>query len=316
MTAPLVSIVVPVYNAEKYLTECLHSLVNQTMPDFEILLVDDGSTDASLATCWSYAEHDDRIKVFTQNNAGAAVARNRALDEATGKWVMFVDSDDYLEIDCIERLLNAADVSDVDIALGGYGAFDDGADGIKFVVPDYAEEYLAPSEALSKILYQDGVDIAPWGKLFLRTLFEGVRFPRLRSSEDLATVYKPFLRAHSVAFIRDSGYRYRLVAGSLSYSRHESEAWEVMRTASEEILSRFPELELPCSCRRLAFAFHVFLITDDPVVSKKTWDEIVATRVIVLKDRSARKKARIAAAFSFIGRHSVRAIGSMLRFSR
>lgn len=118
MTAPLVSIVVPVYNAEKYLTECLHSLVNQTMPDFEILLVDDGSTDASLATCWSYAEHDDRIKVFTQNNAGAAVARNRALDEATGKWVMFVDSDDYLEIDCIERLLNAADVSDVDIALG------------------------------------------------------------------------------------------------------------------------------------------------------------------------------------------------------
>lgn len=315
MTVPLVSIVVPVYNAEKYLTDCLCSLVNQTLRDFEVLLIDDGSTDASLVICRSYAEHDGRIKVFTQKNAGAAAARNRALDEAVGKWVMFVDSDDYLETDCIERLLEAA-ASGADIVLGGYGAFAEGSDDLKFIVPDHTEMALLPSKALSKILYQDGLDIAPWGKLFLRTLFEDVRFPPLRSSEDLATIYKPFLKAHSVALILDSGYRYRLVAGSLSYSRHESEAWEVMRVASEEIVACFPELELPCNCRRLSFAFHVFLISDDPAVSKKTWDEIVSTRTTVLTDRTARKKARIAAAFSFIGRRGVRAIGSLLRFSR
>ncbi|TGY60270.1 glycosyltransferase family 2 protein [Coriobacteriaceae bacterium] len=317
MSSPCVSIVIPVYNVERYLVDCLDSIAGQSFNDFEVLLVDDGSTDDSLAVCRRFECMDARFRVLAQENAGAAVARNRALDEAAGEWIMFVDSDDLLECDCVERLLAAVMASGADIALGGYGAFSSSVSDCTYVVPDVDEIVLMrPSEALSIILYQDGLDSAPWGKLFKRHLFAEVRFPPLRSSEDLATIYKPFLKAQAVALMRDSGYRYRLVAGSLSYSEHETEAWDVMLNASDEIVARFPSLFLPCCCRRFSFAFHVFLITKDLSIRQKLWDEIVATRNDVLADGAARKKARMAAAVSFLGRRIAWAVGNRLTRAR
>lgn len=316
MSAPRVSIIVPVYNAEAFLEGCLESIAGQTMADFEALLVDDGSTDGSLDICERFEDGDFRFKVLAQENAGAAAARNRALSEACGEWIMFVDSDDLIESDSVVRLLCAAEKSGSDIALGGYFTFEDDVSDCKPVVPDCQETCLSPVDALAKILYQDGLDTAPWGKIFRRNLFDGVSFPLLRSSEDLATVYKLFLKARSVGLVRDSGYRYRLVAGSLSYSKQETEVWYIMRDATQEILARFPELYLPCCCRRLSFAFHVFLISDDTDICGKTWREILATRKDVLFDAKARKKARIAAAVSFLGRRATHAIGNMMHFSR
>lgn len=316
MRMPRITIIVPIFNAENYLVECLDSISHQTISNFEVLLVDDGSTDSSSTICSSYAETDCRFKVFSQENAGAAAARNRALDEATGEWVMFVDSDDYLECDCVERLFKAAVSSGAEIAVGGYCGVSESSDLIKHVLPRSSETCLTPAEALSLILYQDGLDTAPWGKIYRRELFDGIRFPNLKSSEDLATVYKTFLKAHSIALVKDSGYRYRLVEGSLSYSEHEVDAWGVMSSVADEILSCFPELARPCCCRRLSFAFHVFFIADDPVVRKKAWSEVVATRVCVLFDGDARKKARLAAAVSFLGEQCAWAIGSFIHFSR
>lgn len=316
MSAVGVSIIVPVYNAGAFLMDCLVAIAGQTMSDFEVLLVDDGSTDDSLAICRSFESCDSRFKVFSQENAGAAAARNLALSNACGEWVMFIDSDDLIVDDCIERLIKVAEVSGSDIVLGGYCTFKSDPFDCEAIVPDCKETYLSPSDALTKILYQDGLDTAPWGKIFKRELFDGVSFPSLRSSEDLATIYKLFFRASCVALVRDSGYRYRQVAGSLSYSKHEAEAWYVMRDAANEILSRFPKLYLPCCCRRLSFAFHVFLISEDVSVRRKTWKEIVVTRKDVLFDRKARKKARIAAAVSFLGQRMARTIGNMMHFSR
>lgn len=316
MSCPRVSIIVPVYNAEKFLADCLGSIAGQSMADFEALLVDDGSTDGSLGVCRRFASVDCRFKVLEQENAGAAAARNHALGEACGDWLMFVDSDDLIANDCMERLLTVAESSSCDIALGGYGAFKGDAAVFEFIGPSFRETCMTPADALAKILYQDGLDIAPWGKLFRRELFDGVRFPKLRSSEDVATIYKPFLKARSVALLKDSGYRYRLVSGTLSYSEHEAEAWDVMRKAADEILEHFPELYRPCCCRRLSFAFHVFLIAGDRDVAAKTWREVLATRKDVLFDISARKKARIAAALSFCGRRVTYGIGKMMKFSR
>lgn len=316
MSAPLVSIIVPVYNAEVFLADCIESIAGQTMADFEALLVDDGSTDGSLAVCQRFAGADRRFRVLVQENAGAAAARNLALGEACGEWLMFVDSDDLIVNDCVESLLAAAEASDCDIALGGYGAFKADVSDFEFVGPDCRSSRMTSADALAKILYQDGLDIAPWGKLFKRGLFDGVIFPPLRSSEDLATIYKPFLKARSVALVRDSGYRYRLVAGSLSYSKHEEEAWDVMRKAADEITARFPSLHPACCCRRLSFAFHVLLISNEPGILAKTWDEIVSTRKTVLFDADARRKARIAVAVSFLGRHATRAIGKLMHFAR
>lgn len=114
---PVVSIIVPVYNVEKYLSQCIESIVAQSYQDLEIILVDDGSTDSSGAIADQYAQKDLRIKVIHKKNAKVSAARNSGLDAATGEWVCFADADDYLEPDYVEYLLTMAVSNDVDIAL-------------------------------------------------------------------------------------------------------------------------------------------------------------------------------------------------------
>lgn len=114
-----VSIIVPVYNVEKYLKRCLDSLVNQTLKDIEIICVNDGSTDGSLAILDEYVRNDDRIVVINQENSGQSVARNRGIDVAKGEYLGFVDSDDWVSEDYFERLHNSAIQNNAEIAVGG-----------------------------------------------------------------------------------------------------------------------------------------------------------------------------------------------------
>ena len=116
---PKVSIIVPVYNVEKYLDRCLNSLINQTLKDIEIILVDDESPDNCPVMCDNYAENDSRIKVIHKKNGGLGFARNSGLEIATGEYFAFVDSDDYVDLDFYEKLYNAAKSSDYDLAQGG-----------------------------------------------------------------------------------------------------------------------------------------------------------------------------------------------------
>ena len=100
---PFVSIITPVYNSEKYLPVFFDSLLNQTFSDFEIIMVDDGSTDSSLENCLEYANKDKRIRVFSQGNSGVSASRNKGLDEANAEWVCFIDSDDYVLPNFLEK---------------------------------------------------------------------------------------------------------------------------------------------------------------------------------------------------------------------
>lgn len=110
-----ISIIVPIYNVEKYIRQCLDSIVNQTYRNLEIILVDDGSPDACGAVCDEYAKMDGRITVIHKENAGVGAARNDGIDRATGEWLMFVDPDDWLELDCCENAIKAAQKSDCDV---------------------------------------------------------------------------------------------------------------------------------------------------------------------------------------------------------
>ena len=122
-----VSVIIPVYNVEKYLKECLDSVVNQTLKDIEIILVDDGSTDSSFSICKEYEQNDSRIKVLTQKNQGAGIARNFAIDEANGEFVMFLDSDDYYPAnDILEVLYNKAKENNVLVVGGSFSQIADG----------------------------------------------------------------------------------------------------------------------------------------------------------------------------------------------
>ena len=114
------SIIVPVYNCEKYIGKCIDSILAQTFQDFELLLVIDGGVDASLMICKDYASRDNRISVIEQENQGVSAARNNGLDHATGEYVFFVDSDDWVEPDYLEKLINKAEETDCDIVICGY----------------------------------------------------------------------------------------------------------------------------------------------------------------------------------------------------
>ena len=120
---PQVSVIIPIYNSEKYLHECLDSVINQTYKDIEIILVDDGSTDKSSSICDEYAKKDERIKVFHTSNNGPSHARNIGIDNATGEYIVFQDSDDYIELNMIEDTVKEALKSDSDLVISGHKTF-------------------------------------------------------------------------------------------------------------------------------------------------------------------------------------------------
>lgn len=117
-TNPLVSVVIPMYNAEKFIAKCLTHLVHQTYKNLEILIINDGSTDNSEALCKEWAKSDKRIKIITQKNAGPSVASNYGLEIASGEWVHFHDHDDFVNLDYFEKMMNVAALTDVDILCG------------------------------------------------------------------------------------------------------------------------------------------------------------------------------------------------------
>ena len=120
---PQISIIIPVYNVDKYINRCIDSILKQTYKDYEIILIDDGSKDTSLKKIKSYEKKYDFIKVFSQKNSGPALTRNRGIDNASGKYIMFIDSDDYIDEDYLEKYIN--NIDDNDIVIGGFKKVDD-----------------------------------------------------------------------------------------------------------------------------------------------------------------------------------------------
>ncbi len=206
----LVSVIIPVYNTEKYLNCCLDSVTGQTYKTLEILLIDDGSTDSSGRICDAYAASDQRIRVVHQENAGLSDARNKGIDLAEGDYLAFVDSDDYIREDYIEILLAACVKEDCDAAIADYK---------RVAAGDCCREAAetAPTECISNIqaslrIYDYAYyirTITAWGKLFRKNLFQNIRFPSGKIHEDEAVTYQLLYYAHRVAYIDAVLYYYR-----------------------------------------------------------------------------------------------------------
>lgn len=202
----LISIIVPVHNMEGYLGKCLDSLVGQSHRHLEILLIDDGSTDESGAICDRYAAGDGRIKVVHRENGGLSAARNTGLDLATGDYIGFVDSDDWLEHDMYEFLLR--DLLDVgaDIAVCGfYRTYDHGEEPND---PSGTYRVLSKEDAL-ELLLQDGIlQNFYWCKLYKREVLEGIRMPEGKVFEDAFTQHLVFEKAKTVVLHNIPKYHY------------------------------------------------------------------------------------------------------------
>lgn len=216
---PLISFIVPIYNVERYLQKCVDSILAQSYSNIEVVLVDDGSTDESVAICDSYANRDKRVQVIHKENGGASSARNEGLSFAHGSYIAFIDSDDYVSPSMAEKLLDAISKTDSDLAMCNF-AYTDELGNItgSFSDDTKAGEYRT-EELLRKVAAGWTFGILVWNKLFKKELFDGgLLFLEGRIAEDEMIAHRLLARVRKAVIIPDVLCFYRQRTGSVTNS--------------------------------------------------------------------------------------------------
>ncbi len=262
MNKTRLSIIIPVYNAEEYLDRCLDSVLEQSFPSYEVILVDDGSTDSSPMICDRYSATDPRFRTIHKNNGGVSSARNAGMNLAKGEYLMFVDSDDALLPDALDRMMEG--VVDEDIIIGGYTAFIAGVPG-KEVLPRRTRSYRGED---MNCFFEDNIRRncemldAPWSKMFRRKTVGELRFCEdLSYAEDKLFVFSFIAICHSAHTCDVPVYAYHIRPGSLgsdiSSDRHLMQLRKFLPMYADvlaSLVARFP------SCEKLNELYHKDLV--------------------------------------------------------
>ena len=203
---PIISIIVPIYNVGKYLPRCIESILNQTFNNFELILVNDGSTDNSGVVCDDYAKKDTRIKIVHKSNGGVSSARNAGLYVAKGEYIGFVDPDDYIDKNMYEKLYRLCIDNNSDIAICRFNREINGKIQNKESTEEIIE--LNNMEAMNELFKGNLYRFSLCNKLFSKKCFNDVLFPEGRMHEDLSTTYKLFANSKKAVYIDYYGYIY------------------------------------------------------------------------------------------------------------
>ena len=216
---PRISIGVPFHNVEEYLPQCLDSIIDQTFTDFEVIMVDDGSTDGSFEICQKYVAKDSRFKLFHQENGGVAKARNNCLRHMTGDFIAWVDSDDWIEEDYFERLIRTQERTGADMVCIGIKTFMNN----EFYMGSHQDKYGAfPGHVIPKKIGMSDVFwgiyalISVWGNIMDAKLYKGVVFSEGIALDDQGNKFKLFLQSKKIVGIPELGYVYRIRSGSIT----------------------------------------------------------------------------------------------------
>lgn len=244
MENPIISIIVPIYNVEEYLPKCIDSILNQTYKELEVILVDDGSPDSCGKICDRYAKKDERVKVIHQKNGGLSAARNSGLDCANGEYIGFVDSDDYIEPEMYEKLLEAIIKNKCAMSICNVNyVFEDGK-----IIPKNLkakDEVFEFADAIREMNTYEKFDMGVWSKLFKKELFESIRFPVGKLSEDFYIMYRIFDRAQKVSYISETLYNYLQRTSSLT--RNKKINHDFYKAAHDQMVyldQKYPELSV------------------------------------------------------------------------
>ena len=228
----LISVIVPVYNVESYVAECIESIQNQTYMNLEIILVNDGSTDASGDICDQYAAYDERIQVIHKENAGVSAARNTGIESANGDYIGFVDSDDYIATTMYEDMLKLMAEHDLDII--ECTAFRNNGDTNIEGCNDGSLEIFNRDEALKMAMYD--CFVAVWSQLYKRRVISDVRFPVGRKFEDSAVSYLFIANTKRVGHINRCLYYYRLNPNSTTQTSFDAKSrWDFVLGYEERL---------------------------------------------------------------------------------
>lgn len=308
MDTPLITVIVPVYQMQDYLQCCVSSILRQTLEHFELLLIDDGSTDGSAAICDQYAASDPRVRVLHTENAGLSCARNTGLRNAGGELISFVDADDWVDEGYLAALYNALDRGKAAISACNHWIVpDSGTPRSRFPIDGKRCE-LSVREAYEGVLYHCVPDVSAWGKLYRREVFKGIRYPDGHVFEDTYRIAELLQNAGGVSYCPDVLYHYRFRGDSISKKLSTARMHDFIAAVDHMtgiILSGCPELLRGCERRKMHALLSVrrFYIDCD---SKNAAERNALNRQIrrgswpVLTDRHAplRDKIGIAAAFA------------------
>lgn len=273
----LVSVVVPVYNVEPYLCECVDSILGQTYGNIEVILVDDGSTDGSPALCDELADIDERVRAIHQENRGLSGARNTGLEASHGEFITFVDSDDWLASNMIERCMELIGEHDSDACGVVFDlAYPDGHFVPNETIAEGPECY-GTEEALSRYLFNTNLTVCVCGKVWKKSLWTHVRCPEGKLHEDQHTTYRLIGEAERIVFDPEPLYFYRQREGSIGHSKFSERSYDLLEGVDAQyayVSGRYPEAEgqIGAAC---SFWYVVFV---NMMLRAEYWDAEAARR--------------------------------------
>ncbi|MCE7792501.1 glycosyltransferase, partial [Salipaludibacillus sp. CUR1] len=243
MGEPAISIIVPVYNSEPYIRKCLDSILSQTYTNFELIIVNDGSPDQSGMIIKEYAKKDERIRVLNKENGGVCSARNAGINIATGKYIGFVDADDWIYEDMFQTLVELCEDTKSDISVCClYREVDNHV--IAYEREPFIKE-MDNLEAMKELFSGRLFRFAVWAKLYKKSCFKNIKYPEDRMLDDLPTTYKVFANAHKVVFTSYTGYIYVKRENSILTSKYNEKKLDVFLGWDEIITfmnDKYPQL--------------------------------------------------------------------------
>lgn len=319
----LISVIVPVYQVEPYLPHCIESLLQQTYRTLEILLIDDGSPDRCGRICEEYAARDARIRVFHIPNGGVSAARNHGIRMATGRYLTFVDSDDFVSPQYVEALYRVLQAADADLAICAWENVpekralqpDGGSVFRPFRLDPERMTVYTRREGLQALLYQQPFNTAPWSKLYKRELFETERFPLNCCYEDFAVMPRIFNRADRLAFYPYPGYGYVLRRSGITLEDFSAKKMQLVRIAGENeafVLERYPDLLPAVYSRTIRANLHIY--SQIPLFQRRyagcrreIAENVRRRRRTVLLDRNAHLRTKLGLCMTFAGVWTIRA---------
>ncbi|MDF7640325.1 glycosyltransferase family A protein [Bifidobacterium sp. ESL0784] len=290
----LVSVLIPAYNVESFVEKCLESVIQQTYSNIEIIVVNDGSTDGTLSVCNRMAQQDRRIRVYSQENAGLAETRNVLLSHVSGRYVTFIDSDDYVDKQYVELLLKWLVEADTDISVCGMNKVYPDGKAVKASKSGFEGKKLTLHDAIAALNSWRSFDASACAKLYKQELFSGISYPKGKITEDAYTTYKVLANADSVIYRNVPLYCYVYRAGSILHGGKINIDYAVAAQQQAEFFSsRLPSLNNICqsalAITKMAVYNELIEVDDDTALSRKEQEWLVdnkGTWSCLLRDSS------------------------------
>ena len=266
-TTPKVSIIVPVYNAEKYISRLIDSVLAQTFADYELLLLNDGSKDSTVDVIKKYTEKYDNILLINKENTGVSDTRNVGLNTAKGKYITFIDADDFIDSDMLQKMVYEIEKNDADIVCSGHYIDDDGKT-TKSSFPSETQ-ILLHKDAIKEFIEAKDMGIAVWGKLYNKDLLENVYFSKdYRNYEDKLFLYEVLKKAQKVVNIPNVYYHYCMNDDSTthkSFSLNKIKGLDITEKIYFEVSKKYPEFEIIAYANMITLFYYTvnIMLMDD-----------------------------------------------------